>query len=89
MSSFLLFPVFLLDFFDNVVIFKIVLSFGFFLKPLLTDSEAWLFDDQVGIVFLFFDHFGGNVILIEIVCSNSWNIYSIDEFSVGTGFENR
>jgi len=67
-----LLSVFLLNLLDNVIVLEIFLRFRLLLESGLTNTKSRLLDDKVGIIFLFFDDFGGKVMVNEIVGTDRW-----------------
>ena len=89
--SFFLFFVFLLNFFDDVIIFEILFRnfYRQLFESFLSNTKAWLFDNQVRILFFLFDNFCGN---IKVVNAVGWRrricVWLSDSFSVSNWFEN-
>lgn len=60
--------IFLLYVLNNIVILKfLLLYFVDLLESFLTDPKGWLSDDQVRILFLFFDHLCRNIVVSQVI----------------------
>ena len=70
--SLLLLSVFVLDFLNDVVIVEFFLSLRGFFESVLADSETRFFDNQIRVIFFFFDHSRGDVQVVDVVHSWSW-----------------
>ena len=82
--SLLFFAIFVLNLFDNVIIIKLLLSSRGILKSFFTHPEARLFDDQVWIIFFFFNHLCREIIVVCVI--GSWSriwIRVLDSFTLG------
>lgn len=83
-----LLPVLLLNLLYYVVVFVVILHFGFFFEPGLSDTKTWFFDDQVGIFLLLFDDSCGNIIINDVVGSHGRpDTFLINNFPLNFGFE--
>ena len=86
--SLLLLSVLILNLFDNIIIIEFFLFLSVLLKSFLSDSKSWLFNHQVRIVFLLFNHSNGDIVVVSIINSRSWDaIYICNIFPLSCRFK--
>ena len=72
----------LLDLLNYVIVFIVIFYFCLLLKSGLSHAKARLFDNQIRIFLLLFDHSCGNIVVDDIVSSYSRSdTFLINDFS--------
>ena len=82
--QFPLLAVLFLDLFDDIIVIVfIVCGLRRVFEAMLTHSEAGFFDDEVGVILLLLDDFGGDVRVDEVVAADGGHVLSLlDELAL-------
>jgi hypothetical protein len=78
----------LLDLLDDVIVIVVLLLLGVVSKPSLSNSKAWLLDDEIGVFLLLLDDSCGDVAIDEVITAYCWRILPLlDELPIYFGLK--